>query len=126
MHHNFFEKEKSLPLTGFRTVQPYSITSEISSLLCQYTGGCGLGVASRWAGLEAFLGGCTLGLMNALAEKQNLPSATWMELLDELLTSSPTSLSNVSPQVNPAQLCLFDVLCVCLSVCLSICSGLSQ
>lgn len=74
MHHNFFEKERSLPPTGLRISQPGSVASEISSLLWQYT-----------------------KLMNTLAEKQGLPQATWMELLDELLTNSPTNLFHTSP-----------------------------
>lgn len=73
MHHNFFERERSLPLTGLRINQPGSVASEISSLLWQYT-----------------------RLMNSLAEKHGFPPATWMELLDELLTSSPTNLLHTS------------------------------
>ena len=38
MHHNFFEKEKSLSLMGMRVDHPGPAASEISSLLWQYTG----------------------------------------------------------------------------------------
>ena len=37
MHHNFFEKDKSLPVTGLRIDQPRAVASEISSIMGQYT-----------------------------------------------------------------------------------------
>lgn len=71
MHHNIFEKDKdrSLMRLAVPTDLPGLVTSEISRLLRQYS-----------------------ALMNNLAVRQGLPVATWMELWDELQSSTGVTL----------------------------------
>ena len=50
--------------------------------------------------------------MNTLAERHSLPHATWMELLEELLTSSPTENFPVSSVMPYQELILVEFVCL--------------
>ena len=93
MHHNFFEKEKTLTQMGVPIDTPGPAMNVITTLLRRYTGQrveSFLALDDRPSIISPFPVPAT-GLMNSLATRQGLPLATWIELWEELQGSTDNS-----------------------------------
>lgn len=93
MHHNFFEKEKTLTQMGVPIDTPGPAMNVITTLLRRYTGQRAesfLALDDRPSIISPFPVPA-IGLMNSLATRQGLPLATWIELWEELQGSTDNS-----------------------------------
>ena len=93
MHHNFFEKEKTLTQMGVPIDTPGPAMNVITTLLRRYTGQrveSFLALDDRPSIISPFPVPAA-GLMNSLATRKGHPLATWIELWEELQGSTDNS-----------------------------------